>query len=316
MSDLDQIRISQILGSTVRPYNGGGFGAFGVAASTAEMLANRPRPEVKLKQDTQRDQAIVQAFSETHQGFAVDRLLADPQLTSKFLRRVKDLGVDAPAVAINKRLLRIRKATDLAVSVPAATKRDKRDLSRFLIAAEVAFALISRTRPVTSDDLLADPAIGLEFDALAQRFAGVGDVIDLRLALLHLRKNIRSRSNSDLQILQSIGTNEVANRWLPLGSLERIDLENIPSSEGVFSIADPNRYLYLTKYSSLREGLSQFKRDKVLESLGNHFWKPNPTSIAVQIIQRHTGDQFPLRIIEAKALDIYRPAFNLLPRAA
>jgi site-specific DNA-methyltransferase (adenine-specific) len=186
MNELDQLAISRILGSTLHPIARPDFGGFSAVKTIGVMLANRPRDTTPLAPDRSRDAAITQAFRDTHQGFSVDRVLADPKLTIRLVRRCHELGADAPHVLICRRLLRLRKEGGFV----KATREDKRDLNPFLIPAELAFAQMTYRYDASYDDLLADPKIGARFDELVAKIGRTGDVVGYRLAALHLRKNV------------------------------------------------------------------------------------------------------------------------------
>jgi hypothetical protein len=74
-----------------------------------------------------------------------------------------------------------------------------------------------------------------------------------------------------------------------------------------------NRFLYLTKITNVREGVERFRDARVLAALGNRFWTPAPERSSVQWIRRDDALGIPLRLLELKALEVYRPIFNLLP---
>lgn len=313
MSALDHLAISRILGSTFQSYSRSGFGGFSAVGAVGEMLATRPKTLGRLAPEASRDAKIIEAFKKAHKGYALDRMLADPDLTARFLGEAQRLGVHAPPVLINRRLLRIRKAGELKV---ATTVEDKRDLSSFLIPAELAFAQLIYQYEASYDDLLADPQIGATFDALALRIGGGGSVVNYRLAALHLRKNIRARRGSEGNQLADIGSGELAKKWRPVGPFAKLVLDQIDSSEGIFALSEPNRYLYLTRHHNMREGVHRFQDPSLLMAMGNRFWTPSPETISIQLIRGQDVGNINLRLLELKALDVYRPIFNLLPVAA
>jgi site-specific DNA-methyltransferase (adenine-specific) len=276
------------------------------------MLARRPRPPARLTPDAVRDAKIIQAFAETHKGYALDRVLADPDLARRFVEKAHELGVDALPALINRRILRIRKAKELDVET---TVKEKRDLGPFLIPAELAFAKLSYQYDASYDDLLADPEIGAAFDALALKFGGAANVVDYRLAALHLRKNVRSRQSKERQELANLGISDLNKRWRPVGAFATISLNDVPAAEGIFALSEPNRYLYLTRYPNMREGVQRFRDQNLLGALANKFWTPSLDSISVQLIRQQEAKGITLRLLELKALEVYRPIFNLLPAA-
>src|SRR5262245_1977349 len=313
MSDLDQLAISRILGSTVRPFSAPEFGGFSTVKTIGEMLANRPTPSRPLAPDNIRDSAIIAAFEKTHEGYSVDRTLADPELTRRFIELCRELGVESAKVAICRRLLRLRKSGGFPVPT---TREEKRDLQPFLIPAELAFAQLTYRYDASYDDLLADPEIGNTFDQIAARIGRSGDVVAYRLAGLHLRKNVRTRSKAEGGKLANFDIRRFAKRWRPLGTLSTVALEAVPATEGIFSLSEPNRHLYLTRYPNLRSAVGLFQDRDVLASVGNRFWSPSPEAISVKVVRREDVKGVSLRLFELKALETYQPLFNLLPKAA
>jgi hypothetical protein len=191
-SDLDQLAVSRILGSTFQSYPRTIFGGFSAVKAVGEMLATRPKRGQRLAADASRDAKIVEAFSATHEGYSVDRLLADPAL-------------------------------------------DITELDR---------------------------------------------------------------------------------RWQFVGTIGSISIENVPNKAGIFAISEPDRYLFLTRHSNMREGAQRFHDQALLDAIGNRFWKPSPESISLQLIPREDAAGITLRLLELKAIETYRPIFNLLPVAA
>jgi hypothetical protein len=312
MNELDQLEISRILGSNFQSIARPDFGGFSSAKNVGVMLANRPRVLPPLTPDRLRDTAITEAFRETHQGFSVDRTLADPQHTIRFVKRCLKLGVNAPQVLICRRLLRLRKEGGFV----KATKEDKRDLYPFLIPAELAFAQLTYRYDASYDDLLADPRIGSTFDELVSKIGRAGDVVSYRLAALHLRKNVRSRSKAEAEKLATLDISKVEDHWRTPGLLSKIQLESVPATEGVFSLREPARYLYISRYPDLRSGIGLFRDEGVLAAIGNRFWSASAEKISVEFVKKDDVKGVTLRLFELKALEKHQPLFNMLPNAA
>jgi hypothetical protein len=313
MGDLNQLAISRILGSTVRPISRPVFGGLSTVATVGQMLTNRPVDTPPLAQDESRDSIIVNAFAKIHNGYSIDRTLADPQLAFRFVKRCQQLGVDAPHAAVCRRLLRLRKAGGFPVKT---TKKDKRDLQPFLIAAEIAFAKVTYHFDASYDDLLAEPDVGKAFDENIAKVGQAGDVVGYRLAALHLRKNIRSRRKVDAEELTHFDISQLSACWHTPGNLSEVQLDALPASKGVFSLREPERYLFLSQSENLRSAVDMFQRGDVLASLANHFWSPFPRRIEVGFVKEEDVPGKSLRLFEFKAIEIYRPVFNMLPTAA
>lgn len=313
MSDLDQLAISRILGSTFKPFSRPAFGGFSTVGTVEKMLANVPVQVSPLAPNTSRDSIIIRTFAEIHEGYSVDRTLADSQMANKFVQLCRERGINAPHVAICRRLLRLRKMGGFPVET---TLKEERDFQPFLIPAELAFAKLTYRFDASYDDLLADPEVGKAFDENVSAIARLGDALDYRLAALHLRKNIRARRKADKKDLASLDISTDRVRWHEPGRLADVCLNNVPESEGVFSLREPDRYLYLTQSENLRSGINIFLDETVLASVGNHFWSPLPERIVVDFVTPEDLGGVKLRLFEFKAIEKYKPIFNMLPNAA
>jgi hypothetical protein len=312
MSDLDQLTISRILGSTVRPISRRAFGGFSAVGTVGQMLANRPIQIVRMAPDRSRDSIIDKTFAQIHDGYSVDRTLADPQLAARFVKRCQQLGIDAPHAAICRRLLCLRKAGGFPVKT---TREDKRNLHPFLIPAEIAFAKLRYRFDASYDDLLADPDVGNAFDENVAKVGGSADAVAYRLAALYIRKNVWSRRNSDVKQLAHLDISKVSH-WHTRGHLSDVRLDAVPDSEGVFSLREPGRYLFLSQSENLRSDVGIFQDADVFASVGNHFWSPSPDKITVDFVRPEDVRGVSLRRFESKAIETYQPIFNMLPKAA
>jgi hypothetical protein len=313
MSELDQLMISRILGSAVRPISRPAFGGFSATHTVGQMLANRPKQMVRLAPDESRDSIVVDSFAAIHDGYSVDRTLADPRLAARFVKRCQQLGIDAPHAAICRRLLCLRKAGGFPVKT---TREDKRDLHPFRIPAELAFAKLTYRYDASYDDLLADPDVGSAYDEIVAKFSQMGDIVAFRLAALHLRKNVRSRRRADASQLAELDISAIEAHWRTPGRLSDIRLDEVPASEGVFSLREPERYLFLSQSENLRSGVGLFQDKHVLASVGNHFWSPSPDKITVDFVKSEDVPGVSLRLFEFKAIETYQPIFNMVPHAA
>lgn len=281
--------------------------------TVGQMLAARPIKVAPLAPDQSRDSTIVRAFELTHNGYSIDRTLADPQLAAQFVKRCQQLGIDAPHAAICRRLLGLRKAGRFPVKT---TRTDELNLHPFLIPAELAFAKLTYRYDASYDDLLADPDVGRAFDDNVAKFTRSVDVVAYRLAALHLRKNVRSRRKDDAEELANLDISKVKAHWQSPGCLSDVRLDAVPNSKGVFSLWEPDRYLFLSQCEDLRFGIGIFQDAKVLGSVGNHFWSPSPGKIKVNFVTPEDVRGVKLRLFELKAIEMYQPIFNMLPKAA
>lgn len=206
-----------------------------------------------------------------------------------------------------------RKAGGFAVKT---TRQDKRDLHPFLIPAELAFAKLTYRYDASYDDLLADPDVGKAFDENVSKVGRSGDVVAYRLAALHLRKHVRARRKADAKELAHLDISKVKPHWHRPGHLSDVRPDDVPDTEGLFSLREPDRYLFLSQSENLRSGIGIFQDANVLASVGNHFWSPSPDKITIDFVRPEDVRGVSLRLFEFKAIETYQPVFNMLPKAA
>jgi len=141
--------------------------------------------------DEETAKGIVAAFRATHDGYSVDRLLADPELGDAFLRACKKSGVPGNPVIWNRGLLRVRKSGRL----PGAAKRDRaftfEQMDPYSHAAEIAMRHLAGEalpRKTTLDEILCDPRLAQRFDEIAKHYAPGYSSFQYRWAALAIRK--------------------------------------------------------------------------------------------------------------------------------
>jgi hypothetical protein len=113
-----------------------------------------------------------------------------------------------------------------------------------------------------------------------------------------------------------LGAIDLDRKWHIIGPIARIIPADVPGTEGIFAISEPDRYLFLTRHRNMRKGVLRFHDPALLDAVSNRFWKPSPERMTLQLIRREEATGVTLRLLELKALETYRPIFNLLPASA
>ncbi|MDW8224090.1 MAG: site-specific DNA-methyltransferase, partial [Gemmatales bacterium] len=131
---------------------------------------------------------LTQCFLSVSNGFSVDRLLADPVLSVRFLDACSQAGLPGRPVDWNLALLRLRKQKELRSGCTRRTLLRRQDLDPILFAAEIALRKVLDQGYPSLDYILADPAAVIRFDDLARRLAPGRPTWHYRWAALHLRK--------------------------------------------------------------------------------------------------------------------------------
>ena len=136
------------------------------------------------------DETITAAFMETHDGYAADRMLADPDLQAAFHEECSRHGLPMTPRTACLHLLKLRKRG-------GALKGTKRysvsaaDCEPYLFATEIAWRRVHDKHPDASlEEILADPGLAAEYDSVARRFAPGYTSLQYRWAALRLRKSL------------------------------------------------------------------------------------------------------------------------------
>jgi site-specific DNA-methyltransferase (adenine-specific) len=135
-------------------------------------------------------EAIVKAFSATHEGYSTDWLLASPQIQVAFHEACRDTGLIGEPADWNRELLRLRKSGHFPKNGPLKKiSFSLPDMDDFRFAAEIAWRLTRGKFPDASlDEIFCDPAKAEFFDRIATRYALRSNTAGCRWAALRLRK--------------------------------------------------------------------------------------------------------------------------------
>jgi len=155
------------------------------------------------RQDLVDEQGLVEAFRRSSDGFASDRLIADPVLNAAFIDQCSKLGLSGRPRDWNLSLLALRKSGKLT-GVPT-TKRTQfswGDMDPFLFASEIALRRMLDIGYPSLDDVLCDPSAASHFDEIARAFAPGFISLDYRWGALRLRKDARLWRRSSQRLPQ------------------------------------------------------------------------------------------------------------------
>jgi len=199
--------------------------------------------------------AVVQAFADVHEGYSTDRIVADPDYNSKFLRRCRELGLSDSAASLNHALYGVRKSKKkrerLGIALPATTKDTEfHDFDGYQYASEIAVRVLQRTRGVTLDRIICDPVLAKQFDDIALKLVNE-TVLKLRWAALNLRKTHN---------LKPIPEGATQYDLVSAGPVKSIDLDRLVDLPGVYVFYDSNRPVYAGETEKLRERISKHLR--------------------------------------------------------
>jgi DNA modification methylase len=197
--------------------------------------------------------AVAEAYLAASDGYAIDRVLADPRLNIEFHKACCDLGIPGQPPDWNRRLLALRKGGRLrGLPRPRQTSIPWPELDQFVFASELAWRIVSDSEHGASlDDILCDPRLTERFDETASRFAPGWTPFEYRWGALTVRKMAgRIRNNEKARGLDAI-KKQLERRRFRLDNVERV-----PSTAGLYALYIPGvPPLYLGESSSLQRRL-------------------------------------------------------------
>lgn len=215
------------------------------------------------------EEALIEAFRLSSEGFAADRVMADPNMNEAFLDACLKQGLAFEAPFLNRSLLRIRKAGKLAV-VPTTNRSELNwtDADSFLFASEVAWRKMIDLTGLSLDDMLCNPSMARRFDQIASSFAPGFTPLQYRLGAIKLRKAAKLASERSKGYSQP--TLQESRRF------EDLNLDSLRNVSGLYLVSDATaKPLYAGETLDLAKHLSkQFGRDTAAtgwKEYGNDF---------------------------------------------
>ncbi len=251
-------------------------------------------------------EAIVTAFEKSNAGFSVDRVMADPVLAADFQTACDRIDVPGTAAERNRELFRLRKSGAIkfeGIATSQPTTFDWHPLSRCMFASEIAWRSLVDERPGQSlDEILADPRLASQFDAIAERFAPGFRPLEYRWAALSLRKKASAAKKhaDDGLPLEDLAETVTVERLLEQPNL-------IPARPGVYVIRSATTFLYSGETIDLRERLAtHFVNERVTAQ-----WTSRGPSIEVLYASCETIDDHRLAR-QCILVRRYQPTFNMV----
>ncbi|HJN10035.1 MAG TPA: DNA methyltransferase [Pirellulaceae bacterium] len=200
---------------------------------------------------------VLAAFELTHDGYSVDRLVADPEINTRFQAACRRLGVCGGPPTWNQLLFQLRTAGKLAhLPTTQRTSITWESCDPYLFGSEIAMQwMLDRKDVVSLEQILCNPALATEFDEHAKRFAPGYSSLEYRWAAIKLR-NAAKRARSRGSVL------EAPPRLGKKQSISDLDFDEIPQQSGIYLLsAEGSNRLYVGETLNLRDRLSnQFSK--------------------------------------------------------
>jgi site-specific DNA-methyltransferase (adenine-specific) len=259
------------------------------------------------------DAALIKAYLDSCDGYAVDRVIVDPQLNSDFLQACGRRHLSLNAIQCNRRLLGLRKSGKLSsIPKPRRTLVPWRQLETFAFASEIAWRVLEDREGDSLDDIFCNPALADEFDKIAQRFEPGHSAFEYRWAALALRKQVSKRRAS------------AAHERIPQGLRLRLSGEHcifrdsatarIDAVPGMYSIRHRDDYLYIGDTENLQARIQSHQKSLTAfgMAIGNEKLGPRSVVFATAPIPDSQGRRWG---IHCRLIQLFDPRLNV-PRPA
>ncbi len=316
MAELNQFAISRALGSTISAGEAPRFGRLGLLPLVAKAIQPVVPALTPGLLNSRYDAEIAEAFKDVserkmgpRQILGRDRLLADPELASDFIRTARRLGIDAPPALIKRRLLRLGK---IGGRLPKATERTSTTSidDRNAFAIEYGVIRIAHLYGATVDDILCEDSLGKEYQKIVEAIAPGYPALIYRLGALYLRKT-RNLKKDKRDEISNLNPSAIQKFWVDLGSVNRVK-ENSLSEIGpcILDLDEPGRSLYVAKTDSAARLAPSFLDQRLWDSIGNHFWHPNMDHIRMRALPQARLTER-LASWELRLIQHLEPVFNI-----
>ncbi len=192
------------------------------------------------------ERGLIDAFAVACDGFSADRVVADPELSQIFAKRCQALGLPGDLRDWNHLLFHLRKSGKLAeIKTTRRTELAWEEFDKLSFASEIALRQMIDAGAESLDEILCDPQLAAEFDAIAQKFAPGSPTVAYRLTALKLRKEAKS-ARTRAQLLK-------LGRLSKAIEIRELTHSSLPNEGGIFVVHNDRQQLYVGEALNLRE---------------------------------------------------------------
>lgn len=265
-------------------------------------LSSQPRREASEVR-----RGILEAFFAIREGFALDRVIADPALNQRFREACHRLGLPGQPGHWNRQLMNLRKAGWLA-GLPRSRQSSfsRQAIEQCSFACEIALQHFREVHGRTLDHILCEPAEADEFDRFVQSIISEKlSPFQIRWVALYIRKRATKnrRASQELTAFEPLPKNGQA--------VDALDLGRVPPNPGLYWLRGPGRPLYVGETLDLRRRFQlQF------ETSGFGFWDTPRRELDVRYCVLPDGDNTLLGGNQSHWIARWKPVGNFSGFAA
>lgn len=249
--------------------------------------------------------SLIQAFAEVRNGSSADRVVADPEMNRKFLRRCRELGLPGTDYELNWALLNARKNGHMT-DLPKTNRFSVQKLDEFEYASELAVRHLQLTKDVSLDQIVCDPDLALEFDRYATQLAPGYSSLEYRWLALRLRKAGKLQEYKSARI--------AVPELRPFCAVENLKASTLPVVTGVYLFSSNGKPVFLGQTDNLKHRLERHMDVSSSRGLPEWLWQAGPLELALAEmpgIQRASR-----QLVEVSLIKQFHPILNFQRTAA
>ncbi len=252
---------------------------------------------------------IAQAYLEVREGYSIDRVVADPELDRRFLRRCRELGLGGTDFELNWRLFNGRKnkwLTDLPKTKNyTPSRKDEFEFSSEIAIRHVQEQVEARDRrQVSLDKIICDPDLADEFDRIAARLAPGFSPLDYRWVALGVRK-AAGRYASKAKEAKVLSFKDFA-------ATLSVKASSIPTDQGVYLFRCEDESLFIGETDNLRHRIERHFDTSGMQGLPDWLYDRGSRLITLSFVPTPEISPTERKIIELGAVNTHQPCFNYL----
>jgi len=244
---------------------------------------------------------LIQAFGEVRDGFSVDRVIADPELDRKFLKRCRELGLSGTDLQLNWELIGARKASKLS-HLPKTRKYTVRKTDEFEYASELAIRHLELTKNISLDRIICDPDLAAEFDEYASCLARGFSSLEYRWVALGLRKaGRRGSAKKKIEELPDLET---------LGRVKSVSLGKVPDACGIYLFSSDKHRVFMGQTENLRHRFERHMEGSQSCGLPDWLWDVKSEPLRIGVAQLPGFGRGVRQRIELSFIKKWKPLLN------
>ena len=256
---------------------------------------------------------IAQAYLEVREGYSIDRVVADPLLDRKFLRRCRELSLSGTDFDINWKLFNGRKNKFFS-DLPKTKNYTVSKKDEFEFSSEIAIRHVQELvrlrdeQNVSLDKIICDPELVAEFDSVAGRLAPGFTPLDYRWVALGVRKASGRYASKAKEV--------EAPSFEIVGATRSVRASALPTDQGLYLFHCEDDSLFIGETDNLRHRIERHFDTGGANGLPDWLYDARSKPVRLGILPMPKVSPMNRKIVELSAIYKFHPFFNYVGHVA